>query len=122
MEYPFALPDALAYKFGYRDLYRSAAIAQYASGTSKFSLLDAGVIGTPTCRPLAINGMEDSIFPIEDTLRATTDGDNKDLVVRGIVATWAIRAPKTSSTSGSTTPSQPGSGDAPARGRPGAGG
>lgn len=83
MEYPFALADALAYKFGYRDPDPASAIADYTAGARKFSLLDTGVIGTPACKLLAINGMEDSIFPVEDTLLAATDGDNKDLVVRG---------------------------------------
>ena len=31
MEYPFALADALAYKFGYREPDPDAAIAQYAA-------------------------------------------------------------------------------------------
>jgi hypothetical protein len=83
MEYPFALADALAYKFGYRDPDPAAAIVDYAANARKFSLIDAGVIGTPTCKLLAINGMEDSIFPIEDNFIVATDGDKKDLVARG---------------------------------------
>ena len=83
MEYPFALAEALAWKFGYRDNNCAAAVAQYAAEARKFSLLEAGLIGTPTCRLLAINGMEDSIFPIEDSLLAAIDGHRKDLVVRG---------------------------------------
>ena len=83
MEYPFALAEALAWKFGYRDNNYAAAVAQYAAEARKFSLLEAGLIGTPTCRLLAINGMEDSIFPIEDSLLAAIDGHRKDLVVRG---------------------------------------
>ena len=83
MEYPFALAEALAYKFGYRDPDGRAAVARYAAEARKFSLVETGIIGTPTCRLLAINGMEDSIFPIEDTLIVATQGDRKDLVARG---------------------------------------
>jgi pimeloyl-ACP methyl ester carboxylesterase len=83
MEYPFALADALAYKFGYRDPDPAAAVAQYAAGARRFSLADSGVLGTPACRLLVINGMEDSIFPIEDSVIAATQGGNTDLVARG---------------------------------------
>jgi dienelactone hydrolase len=83
MEYPFALAEALAWKFGYRDSDGPAAVARYAAEGRKFSLVEAGLIGTPTCRLLAINGTEDSIFPIEDSLLAAIDGHRKDLVVRG---------------------------------------
>jgi pimeloyl-ACP methyl ester carboxylesterase len=83
MEYPFALAEALAWKFGYRDSDAAAAVARYAAEGQKFSLLEGGLIGTPTCRLLAINGMEDSIFPIEDNLLAAIDEHRKDLVVRG---------------------------------------
>lgn len=60
MEYPFALADALAYKFGYREADSADAIARYRAEASRFSLLDTGVLATPTCRLLAVNGMEDS--------------------------------------------------------------
>lgn len=49
----------------------------------KFSLVDAGIVGTPSCKLLVINGMEDSIFPIEDSLIVATDGPKKDLIARG---------------------------------------
>ena len=49
----------------------------------KFSLGDAGIVGTPSCKLLVINGMEDSIFPIEDSLIVATDGPKKDLIARG---------------------------------------
>ena len=83
MEYPFALAEALAYKFGYRDDDYPAAVARYAAEARKFSLVDSCIVGTPTCKLLAINGMEDSIFPIEDTLLVAMQGDKKDLVARG---------------------------------------
>ena len=83
MEYPFALADALAYKFGYRDTDPATAVARYADEAHRFSLVNAGLIGTPTCKLLVINGMEDSIFPIEDSILVATAGDKKDLVARG---------------------------------------
>ena len=80
MEYPFALAPALAYKFGYRgpDL-----VATYAADAGKFSLLASGVLDHPSCKLLVINGMEDSIFPIEDSLIVATRSDKKDLILRG---------------------------------------
>lgn len=83
MEYPFALAEALAYKYGFRDTDPASAVARYAAEGRRFGLVDAGLLGTPTCRLLVINGMEDSIFPIEDSLLVAMQGDRKDLVVRG---------------------------------------
>ena len=80
MEYPFALADALAYKFGYRG---PDPLAAYAADAGKFSLLDAGLLNKRSCRLLLINGMEDSIFPIEDNFIVARHGVNKDLLARG---------------------------------------
>ena len=80
MEYPFALGDAMAYKFGYRG---ADAVAAYAVDGRKFSLLESGVLDRPSCKLLLINGMEDSIFPIEDNLIVAVRGNKKDLLVRG---------------------------------------
>lgn len=83
MEYPFALSDALAHKFGYRDADPAAARARYAATGATFSLVSSGVLQTPGCRLLVINGMEDSIFPIEDSVLVAATGTGTDLVVRG---------------------------------------
>ena len=83
MEYPFALAEALAYKFGYREEDPASALAKYTAEAHRFSLVDSGIVTTPTCKLLVINGMEDSIFPIEDSLIVASQGDKKDLVVRG---------------------------------------
>ena len=83
MEFPFALADALAHKFGYRDPDPAAALAAYAADAHRFSLVDSGVLATPACRLLVINGAEDSIFPIEDTILAGTRGSATGLIVRG---------------------------------------
>ena len=83
MEYPFALADALAYKFGYRDADSATAIARYAADAGKFSLVETGTAELPTCRMFIVNGMEDSIFPIEDSLIIASQGAKKDLLARG---------------------------------------
>lgn len=83
MEYPFALSDALAYKFGYRGTDPAAAVTRYAAEAHRFSLADSGLLDKPTCKLLVINGMEDSIFPIEDSIMVAIHGDNRDLVARG---------------------------------------
>ena len=58
-------------------------MAAYAADAQKFSLLTSGVLDRPSCKLLVINGMEDSIFPMEDSLIVGLRGDKKDLVVRG---------------------------------------
>lgn len=80
MEYPFALAEALAYKFGYRT---SDAVAAYEADGQKFSLLTSGVLDKPSCKLLVIDGMEDSIFPIEDNFIVAVGGHRKDLIARG---------------------------------------
>jgi predicted peptidase len=83
MEYPFALADALAWKFGYRDENLETARSQYIANAGKFSLLNSGILARQSCRLLVINGMEDTIFPIEDSFLAVRHGRGKDLLVRG---------------------------------------
>lgn len=83
MEYPFAAAEALAYKFGYRDAEPAASVARYAADAHRFSLVEGGVLAAPACPMLVINGMEDSIFPIEDSLIVATHGRDADLVVLG---------------------------------------
>ena len=80
MAYPFALADALAYKFGYRG---ANPIESYAAEAGKFSLLASGVLDRPSCRLFVVNGMEDSIFPIEDSIIVGMSGHKKDLLARG---------------------------------------
>jgi pimeloyl-ACP methyl ester carboxylesterase len=74
MEYPFALADALAYKFGYKD------VESYISDNpqARFSLVDSGIFDQKCTRLLLINGYDDSIFPIEDSIEATRHGRIKD--------------------------------------------
>ena len=58
MEDPFALAEALAYKFGYREL--ADPVSAYAADAQKFSLLDSELLYRPSCKLLVFDGMEDS--------------------------------------------------------------
>lgn len=49
------------------------------SARSKFSLIETGILDRPSCRLLVINGMLDSIFPIEDSILVATRGRVKDV-------------------------------------------
>ena len=80
MEYPFALAEALAYKFGYRG---TDPVKSYIADARKFSLLEAGILDLSNCKLLILNGMEDSIFPIEDSFIVAARGHGKDLFARG---------------------------------------
>jgi hypothetical protein len=104
MEYPYALAEALAYKFGCRDEDRAVALQRYKAEAGKLSLVSTGIIERPSCKLLAITGMEDSIFPIEDSFLVTTTGGAKDLIARGERGHMGIRGPRTSCTNGSTPP------------------
>ena len=80
MEYPFALSEALAYKFGYRS---GDSVDSYIADGHKFSLLTSGILDRPSCKLLVLDGTEDSIFPIEDNVLVALRGGNKDLIARG---------------------------------------
>ena len=82
MEYPYALADALAYKFGFRE---ASPVEAYSSGARKFSLLEAGIFDKPSCKLALVNGLEDSIFPIEDSVICGLSGRNKSLLLRANV-------------------------------------
>ncbi|KAF4458737.1 yellowish-green 1 [Fusarium albosuccineum] len=100
MEYPFALSDALAYKFGYKNT------EDYINGNSRarFSLLENGIFDTKCTRLLLINGMEDSTFPIEDSFLALRHGRIKEAsfvdgtghmgapAAEGIIRDWVLDA------------------------------
>lgn len=74
MEYPFALSNAIAYKFGFDDVDKFIA----SEPQKRFSLLETGILDRPSTRLLLINGMEDSIFPIEDSMLLLTRGSVKE--------------------------------------------
>ncbi|KAF1981337.1 alpha/beta-hydrolase [Aulographum hederae CBS 113979] len=62
-EYPTILSKTLAWKFRYNSteqLYRDAQ--------NRFSLVDGGIVNMTSGPLLIVNGMEDTIFPIEDSM------------------------------------------------------
>ena len=76
MEYPFALADALAYRAGYK------SVDEYIADNpkAKFSLQDNGqILDKPSCRLFIVNGLMDSIFPIEDSILVASRGRVKDV-------------------------------------------
>jgi hypothetical protein len=82
MEYPFALVEALAWKHGFRDEDTAQAVADYQARGSKFSLLDSGILDRPSSLLLCLNGMEDSIFPVEDSILVALSGGRKEIHAR----------------------------------------
>jgi hypothetical protein len=58
-------------------------VSAYTADGHRFSLLTEGVLDHPSCKLLLINGMEDSIFPIEDNLIVGLKRNRRDLVLRG---------------------------------------
>ncbi|KAM0325104.1 hypothetical protein ACHAQA_007643 [Verticillium albo-atrum] len=72
-EYPFQLTPAMAMKHGYD------SVAEYKAGVQKkFSLLEAGIIQQPSTRLLLINGMQDGLMPIEDSMMLFEYGTPKE--------------------------------------------
>ncbi|KAL0930025.1 UPF0255 protein [Colletotrichum truncatum] len=72
MEYPFALAEAMAYKFGYETVEDFVEVAQ-----GRFSLLENKILDMPSTHLLLTNGVEDSIFPIEDCVLPLKHGNPK---------------------------------------------
>jgi esterase FrsA len=58
-EYPFELAETLASAFG------RATAAEWLDYAPRLSLLDQGILERPSAPLLCINGVEDSVFPIE---------------------------------------------------------
>ncbi|MCJ1394611.1 hypothetical protein MMC18_007491 [Xylographa bjoerkii] len=73
LEYPFDLDHSLAVKFGYDDVETMKKGAQ-----KRFSLLESGILDQQSTRLLLVNGMNDSIFPIEDSLLPLQHGSIKE--------------------------------------------
>jgi esterase FrsA len=59
-EYPFELAETLASAFG------RATAADWIAFAPRLSLLDQGILDRPSAPLLCVNGVDDSIFPIED--------------------------------------------------------
>ncbi|KAI0172974.1 alpha/beta-hydrolase [Hypoxylon sp. FL1284] len=73
-EYPFALTPALACKFGY-----GTDVEDFIwNSQPKWSLLDNGILDTPCTRLLLVNGMDDGLMPIEDSMLLLEYGRPKE--------------------------------------------
>ncbi len=72
-EYPFTLTPALAMKFGYKDADELKEKAQ-----KQFSLVESGIVDQPSCRLLLVNGIEDGLMPIEDSMLMFEHGSAKE--------------------------------------------
>ncbi|RDL38656.1 uncharacterized protein BP5553_02996 [Venustampulla echinocandica] len=72
-EYPFLLGPAISLKHGYDsfDEYKEKAL-------KKFSLLENGILQKPSTRLLLINGLDDGLMPIEDSLLPFEYGTPKE--------------------------------------------
>ncbi|KAF7538394.1 hypothetical protein G7054_g2968 [Neopestalotiopsis clavispora] len=96
MEYPFGLAEALAWKFGFRrrvqrntsndetiSFSEEPDVEAYArEAGNRFSLetgQDAGMLDRRSCRLLIVNGLEDSVFPIEDSWLVASRGRPKEV-------------------------------------------
>ncbi|KAL8949671.1 MAG: hypothetical protein Q9222_004232 [Ikaeria aurantiellina] len=72
-EYPFDLTPALAQKFGYpsvEDLYKNSQ--------KDFSLVSNGIAEKPSTRLLLVNGTNDGLMPLEDSLVLMNHGSPKE--------------------------------------------
>ncbi|EPE36442.1 alpha/beta-Hydrolase [Glarea lozoyensis ATCC 20868] len=72
-EYPFALGPAISLKHGYTDYEKYMDEA-----ASKFSLLETGILDKPSTRLLFINGVDDGLMPIEDSMLPFEYGTPKE--------------------------------------------
>ena len=74
----FGSADAPAHR---SDCRGDDALESHAAEAQRISLLTSDLLDGPSSRPLVIDGMEDSVVPIEDSVLAAMCGKNKDLSV-----------------------------------------
>ncbi|AEO61074.1 hypothetical protein MYCTH_2310905 [Thermothelomyces thermophilus ATCC 42464] len=72
-EYPFELTPAMAMKHGFKSVDEYKAKAQ-----KKFSLLETGIIQRPSTRLLLVNGTQDGLMPVEDSMMLFEYGTVKE--------------------------------------------
>ncbi|KAJ5573744.1 uncharacterized protein N7459_008171 [Penicillium hispanicum] len=72
-EYPFTITDCWAEKYGYDSTEEFIQNSQ-----KKFSLVETGVVDQPNCRLLLLNGVDDGVVPIEDSLVLFNHGGPKE--------------------------------------------
>jgi hypothetical protein len=75
VSYLFSGAEALAYKFGYESIDSFLA----SNPQKRLSLLENRTLDKPCCMSLLANGMEDSAFPIEDSILVALRGRPKDI-------------------------------------------
>ncbi|KAK3951159.1 Alpha/Beta hydrolase protein [Pseudoneurospora amorphoporcata] len=72
-EYPAQLTPAFAMKHGYN------SVEEFKAGVQKkFSLLENGILDKPSTRLLLINGTQDGLMPIEDSMMLMEYGSPKE--------------------------------------------
>lgn len=70
-EYPFELAETLACAFG------RATAAEWIDYAPRLSLLDQGILDRPSAPLLCVNGVDDSVFPIDDMYLLLRHGNAK---------------------------------------------
>ncbi|KAK3354478.1 Alpha/Beta hydrolase protein [Neurospora tetraspora] len=72
-EYPAQLTPAFAMKHGYN------SVEEFKAGVQKkFSLLENGILDKPSTRLLLVNGTQDGLMPIEDSMMLLEYGSPKE--------------------------------------------
>jgi pimeloyl-ACP methyl ester carboxylesterase len=72
-EYPTSLTRSLMHKFGFDNIGEMKQNAQ-----KKFSLVESGILHKPCTRLLLLNGMDDTVYPIEDSMLVLQYGGPKE--------------------------------------------
>ncbi|KAH7304150.1 Alpha/Beta hydrolase protein [Stachybotrys elegans] len=72
-EYPFELLPHLAKKHGYDSVDEYKKHAKH-----KFSLVESGILNKPSTRLLLLNGLQDGLMPIEDSMLLFNYGNPKE--------------------------------------------
>ncbi|KAF5636889.1 pigment biosynthesis Ayg1 [Fusarium sp. NRRL 25303] len=75
-EYPCSVTEALASKYGFDSV--EELISQ---GQEKFSLVLSGITKLPSCRLLLINGEDDGLCPIEDSMELADQVSGRELII-----------------------------------------
>ena len=70
-EYPFELAETLACAFG------RTTVAEWINYAPRLSLLDQGILDRPSAPLLCVNGVDDSVFPIDDMYLLLRHGSAK---------------------------------------------
>jgi hypothetical protein len=73
-EYPFKLSHAYVLKYGYESWEELLSKAQ-----KEYSLVDNGILNRPSCRLLLVNGVDDGLMPVEDSMLCANYGRAKDM-------------------------------------------